>query len=180
MYELRTKYDTAVYTYGKKYDLKTQSNDSEFAQQMAHTIKVYDYYYELNSLVLLLKDTENYLWKDVTSLTPEQFETRLKDLKTVINDNKTNALRITKPSINESLQDGFIEFHKAFEISFEEQTQPIITILQAYSINDKTNIIEKTEAFNKAKTWFNNNRREAYTLWSRNKQLYLRSEIKPL
>jgi len=180
MYQLRSDYDTAVNLYGIRHDLIVKSNNNNLAKQMSHTIKVYDYYYELSVLINHLKNTEAYLWKEVTSLKVEQFNQRLEALKNVINDNNIIASQLIKPSINNNLQEGFLEFQKAFGVSFEEKTKPIQAILQAYSTNDRTNIVEKTTAFNKAKNWFNDNRREAYKLWSTSTQDYLRSEIKPL
>ncbi|MGJ8684293.1 MAG: hypothetical protein ACSHWW_06700 [Nonlabens sp.] len=180
MFQLRTDYDNAVLAYGNKYDLKIESNKSAQAQQMKHTINVYDYYNNVNALARLLKETEAYLWQDVIQLSPEQFNARLEDLKMVIDDNRFIVLKLNTPSDSKQLQKSFLDFQKAFTDDFINHTPAIIAILKAYETNDRSDIVRKTEEFNKAKTWYNVNRREAYDNWSTAVQTYLRSEVKPI
>lgn len=180
MLQLRVNYDNALSLYGVKHDLLLKSNQSNLALQMEHTIKVYDYYNQLNLQVQEIKDAEAYLWENINTQTPSQFQSKLAALKVSVNKTEQVVLSENLPSNNESLKKAFSDFKNYYGNSFHEETAPILNILKVNSTNDRTDIIKKTEAFNKAKAWFNQNRREAYNLWAVNVQQYLRSEIKPL
>ncbi len=174
MYQLRKDYDTAVENYGLKHDLVITVNDNELAYKMASTIKIYDHYNEMNMLVLQIKNAEAYLWQDITQLSPQQFNNRLLDLKNTIEVNINKAIALSKSTDIATLQSVYDDFTILYGHTFFEKTSPILVYLTAAAKNDRTDILQKTDAFNKSKTWFNINRKKAYTIWSYGTSQYLK------
>ncbi|MEP3088588.1 MAG: hypothetical protein ABJO48_04040 [Nonlabens ulvanivorans] len=174
MYQLRKDYDRAVVNYGLRHNLIISENDNELAQKMAATIKIYDYYNEMNMLVLQIKNAEAYLWQDISQLTPQQFNNRLIELKNTIEVNNNKAIELSESIDIASLQSVYNDFTKLYSHTFFEKTSPITVYLTAAANNDRTDILQKTDAFNQSKTWFNINRKKAYTIWSYGMSQYLK------
>lgn len=180
MYQLRQDYDSSINTYAQRYDLTINVNNNQLAQKMAATIKIYDHYNEMNILVQQIKDAEAYLWQDIAKLNPQQFHTRLQDLNNVVKNNKKKAIALSSSIDIESLQPVYDNFSHFFGMSYTNHTAPIIEYLTVARNGDRSDIMHKTEAFNKAKTWFNLNRRESYTLWSSGTSNYINNLISNL
>ena len=180
MFKLRSNYDDAIQRYGVKHNLIINKNNSALAQQMERTIKVYDYYNKMKLLVQQIKDAEAYLWQDITRQTPDQFENKLQELQRSIDETKPQAMQLSIPFDIKGLELSYLEFATFFGGSYIEKRKPIIDYLKAASNNDRTDIVQKTTAFNKAKTWYNLNRKDAYTIWSIESQNYLKGIIKPI
>lgn len=180
MFQLRSDYDAAVKFYATTYDLKITPNSSALARQMEYTIMVYDYYNKLNMLAQQLKEAEENVWKDLTTQTPAQFNSRLKQLQIVIDKNSNLIKSINVPNDNADLQIAFVGLQQSFSDDFQDHLEPIVEILKAYSSNDRTDVLTKTDAFNTAKTWLNINRREAFKKWFSAVNIYLRQEVNPL
>lgn len=179
MYELRVNYNTEIKKYGSRHDLEIVENDSNLAQQMRHTIAVYDYYNELNLFVEEIKRAEAYLWDNIQNQKPEEFKSRLLQLQSRIVEVKNQADDLTLPSSNLMLKEAFEDFLKAFQVEFKSQSLPIISYLEIYN-SDSKKLNAATNEFNEAKTWYNINRREAYDKWSTAVITYLRTEIQPV
>ncbi|MBF4984292.1 hypothetical protein FNJ87_08130 [Nonlabens mediterrranea] len=180
MYQLRMDYDAAITDYASKHDLIINSNNNQLAQRMAATIKIYDHYNEMNFLVQQIKMAEAYLWQDITNLSPQEFSDRLADLDQTIKENQLKSHELSNSIDIKSLQLVYDSFSQSFGNKFMDHTGPILEYLEAVSLNDRTDIIAKTEAFNTAKTWFNLNRRDSYSSWSTETSKYIQDLISGL
>lgn len=170
---LRTDYDAAVIDYGKKYDIKIVQNRENLALKMEKTIALYDHYNEVRLAYLKFREAEFSLWNDVPDVTKSVFINRRKSLDAVVITITTDLKTIQPFNNDTTLIDMLVATQHKITQEIIKQTPAVLAIIDAYSTNERNDIITKTNDYNAAKTALNIVRRDAYTAYDLTARDYL-------
>ncbi|MEP6038593.1 MAG: hypothetical protein ABJ197_14695, partial [Nonlabens ulvanivorans] len=86
VYNLRADYNNAIAVYGSKHDLIIKENTSELALNMKQTIKVYDYYNELQLAFSSLQQVERNFWQGLNEKDIASYRNDVDTLKSKLYD----------------------------------------------------------------------------------------------
>ncbi|WP_124981427.1 hypothetical protein [Nonlabens xiamenensis] len=173
--QIRQNYDQAVIDYGQKYGLNLTENDSRLAQNMAATIRIYDYYNQLQLVFKGLQQEEYNFWQDMNNKSLVSYDQSIQELKAHLASVKVDSALLAYEGDGRM---GIVleEYHQFLTKQVQGGLDPIRVIKNA----TPGNLTAQTDAYNQSIHWANRTRKKLYERWKVESKEFLRRKISSL
>lgn len=176
MVQLRNDYDLAIKNYARKHDLKLVSNDSQLARQMANTIALYDYYHVVQIEFNKLQFIENNLWNQINEKSLATLKSDISKAKEGVLNNKTID-QLGNFKDDNSLIEVLKLMNAHIKEALENRLNAILIIKKDQETGNRDQIMTKTQNYNDALRWSNQNRKLIYQKWNSIYPAFLKKHI---